>query len=58
MNLVLLLGAVAGARVITAALNSLEEEAESTMPSIGYAAPYAFGNVLLTIWGSVIINVM
>jgi putative transport protein len=58
MNLVLLLGAVAGARVITAALNSLEEEAESTMPSIGYAAPYAFGNVLLTIWGSVIVNVM
>lgn len=58
MNPVLLLGAVAGARVITAALNSLEEEAESTMPSIGYAAPYAFGNVLLTIWGSVIVNVM
>jgi putative transport protein len=58
MNVVLLLGAVAGARVITAALNSLEEDAESTMPSIGYAAPYAFGNVLLTIWGSVIVNVM
>jgi putative transport protein len=58
MNPVLLLGAVAGARVITAALNSLEEEAESTLPSIGYAAPYAFGNVLLTIWGSVIVNVM
>jgi len=58
MNPVLLLGAVAGARVITAALNSLEEDAESTMPSIGYAAPYAFGNVLLTIWGSVIVNVM
>jgi putative transport protein len=58
MNPVLLLGAVAGARVITAALNSLEEEAESTMPALGYAAPYAFGNVLLTIWGSVIVNVM
>ena len=58
MNPVLLLGAVTGARVITAALNSLEEDAESTMPSLGYAAPYAFGNVLLTIWGSVIVNVM
>ncbi len=58
MNPVLLLGAVAGARVITAALNSLEEDAESTMPAIGYAVPYAFGNVLLTIWGSVIVNVM
>jgi len=58
MNPVLLLGAVAGARVITAALNSLEEEAESTLPSIGYAAPYAFGNVLLTICGSVLVHVM
>jgi len=58
MNPVLLLGAVAGARVITAALNSLEEDAESTIPAIGYAVPYAFGNVLLTIWGSVIVNVM
>jgi len=58
MNLVLLLGAVAGGRVITAALNSLEEDANSTMPAIGYAVPYAFSNVLLTIWGSVIINIM
>ena len=58
MNPVLLMGALAGARVLTAALNMLQEEAESSMPVLGYAAPYAFGNVLLTIWGSVIVNVM
>ena len=58
MNPVMLLGAVAGGRVITAALNTLEEDANSTMPAIGYAVPYAFGNVLLTIWGSVIVNIM
>ena len=58
MNLVFLLGAVAGARVITAALNSLEEEADSKMPAIGYAVPYAFSNVLITIWGSIVVNVM
>lgn len=58
MNPVLLLGALAGARVLTAALNTLQEDAESTTPVLGYAAPYAFGNVLLTIWGSVIVNVM
>lgn len=58
MNPILLLGAVAGARVLTAALNMLQEESESATPLLGYAAPYAFGNVLLTIWGSVIINVM
>lgn len=58
MNIVLLLGALAGSRVLTAALNTLQEDAESTTPVLGYAAPYAFGNVLLTIWGSIIINVM
>jgi len=58
MNIVLLLGAVAGARVITAALNTLQEDAESTAPALGYAVPYAFSNVLLTVFGSVIISVM
>jgi putative transport protein len=58
MNPILLLGALTGARVITAALNTLQDDAESSTPVLGYAAPYAFGNVLLTIWGSVIINVM
>jgi putative transport protein len=58
LNPVLLLGALTGARVITAALNTLQDDAESSAPVLGYAAPYAFGNVLLTIWGSVIINIM
>jgi putative transport protein len=58
LNPVLLLGALTGARVITAALNTLQEDAGSSVPVLGYAAPYAFGNVLLTIWGSVIVNVM
>ncbi|MDD5704203.1 MAG: hypothetical protein PHU23_19385, partial [Dehalococcoidales bacterium] len=58
MNIVLLLGAVSGARVITAALNTLQEDADSTAPALGYAVPYAFSNVILTVFGSVIINVM
>jgi len=58
MDPVLLLGAVSGARVFTAGLNMLQEEAASTTPVLGYAAPYAFGNVLLTIWGSVLVYVM
>ncbi|MBN1375803.1 MAG: aspartate-alanine antiporter [Dehalococcoidia bacterium] len=58
MNIVLLLGALCGARVITAALITLQEDAESSTPMLGYAVPFAFSNVLLTIWGSVIINVM
>jgi len=58
MNPVLLLGALTGARVIPQAMFALEEEAGSTTPALGFAAPFAFANVFLTIMGSIIINVM
>jgi len=58
MNPVLLLGAITGAHNNTASLNAIIEEADSSLPVLGYAAPYAFANVLLTVWGSVIINMM
>ncbi len=58
MNFVLLLGALAGAGTVTPALNSLQEDANSSTPVLGYTAPYAFGNVLLTVWGTILINVM
>jgi len=56
LNPVLLFGALTGAGTITAALNSVKEEADSAAPVLGYTVPYAFGNVLLTIWGTVIVN--
>jgi putative transport protein len=58
MNPVLLLGGLAGARVITAALNTLQEDSDSSMPAIGYAIPFAFANVLLTVCGTLIVNLM
>jgi uncharacterized transporter YbjL len=58
MNPVLLMGALTGARVIPGALSTLEEEAESPMLVLGFAAPFAFANVFLTIMGSIIINLM
>jgi putative transport protein len=58
MNPVLLLGALTGARVIPPALNALEEDAESNTLALGFAAPFAFANVFLTVMGSVIINLM
>lgn len=58
MNILLLLGSITGAHNITAALNMLTEEAESSVPALAYAVPYAFANVLLTIMGSLIVNVM
>jgi putative transport protein len=58
MNPVLLMGALAGGRNLTAALNTLQEDAGSATPVLGYAAPYAFANVLLTIWGTIIVSIM
>lgn len=58
MNPVLLIGALSGAETCTAALNVVKEDAASAVPVLGYTVPYAFGNVLLTVWGTVIVNVM
>jgi len=58
LNPVLLFGALTGAGTVTAALNALKEEADSTAPALGYAAPFAFGNVILTIWGTVLVHLI
>lgn len=58
MNPVLLLGALTGAGTSTAALNALKDQAGSSVLVLGYTLPYAFGNVLLTVWGTVIVNIM
>jgi putative transport protein len=58
MNHVLLYGALTGAETCTASLNAVKEEAGNAIPVLGYTVPYAFGNVLLTVWGTVIVNVM
>jgi len=55
---VLLFGALTGAETATPSLNVVKEEAESSFPALGYAVPFAFGNVILTVWGTVIIHVM
>ena len=55
MNPVILLGACAGAGTSTAALRSIQDEAGSKLPALGYTVPYAVGNILLTAWGPVIV---
>ena len=55
MNYVLLFGALTGAGTVTSALNSLKEESDSDAPVLGYTVPYAIGNVLLTVWGTLIV---
>ncbi len=58
LNPVLLFGAITGAETCTAALNALKEECDSAAPALGYTVCYAFGNVILTIWGTVIVYAM
>ena len=55
MNPVILFGACAGAGTVTAALRSIQDEADSKLPVLGYTVPYAIGNLLLTAWGPVIV---
>jgi putative transport protein len=58
MDPLIVLGACAGAGTITAALRSIQDEARSSVPALGYTVPYAIGNILLTAWGPVIVAMM
>lgn len=52
------MGVVAGAQTTTAAIGAINEESKSQIPTLGYTIPYAAGNVLLTIWGAVIVALL
>jgi putative transport protein len=56
MNGGLLVGAVCGAGTCTAALSVAVEDSESRVPALGYTVPYAFSNVVLTLWGPVVVS--
>ncbi|MFW6071815.1 MAG: aspartate-alanine antiporter [Candidatus Bipolaricaulota bacterium] len=58
LNPVLLMGAMTGAGTCTAAMNSVKEDSKSTIPVIGYTVPYAVGNILITIWGALIVHLI
>ncbi|MGY0218289.1 aspartate-alanine antiporter-like transporter [Endozoicomonadaceae bacterium StTr2] len=55
LNKALLLGAITGAMTSTPALNIITEEADSNIPSLGYAGTYTFANVFLTLVGTIMI---
>ncbi|QKW22739.1 aspartate-alanine antiporter [Kitasatospora sp. NA04385] len=54
----ILMGVVAGAQTTTAAIGAINEASRSQIPTLGYTIPYAAGNVLLTIWGAVIVALL
>jgi len=58
MSPLIVLGACAGAGTITAALRAIQDEAQSSVPALGYTVPYAIGNIVLTAWGPVLVGLM
>jgi len=39
-------------------LAAVQEKAKSTIPTLGYGVSYAVGNVLLALWGTVVVLLM
>ena len=58
MSPLIVLGACAGAGTITAALRAIQDEAQSSVPALGYTVPYAIGNIVLTAWGPILVGLM
>lgn len=52
------LGCVAGSRTTTASLGAIQDSLGSSLPAMGYTITYAVGNVLLILWGVVIVLLM
>jgi aspartate-alanine antiporter len=52
---VVLLGALCGGQSVAAALNVVNEESASTVAVLGFTVTYAVSNVLLTLWGPMIV---
>jgi putative transport protein len=50
-----MLGVIAGSCTATPALAAVQEAAKSSVPTLGYGVAYAVGNVLLALWGTVIV---
>ena len=48
-------GVCAGADTATPALAAIQGAAKSAVPTLGYGVAYAVGNVLLALWGTVIV---
>lgn len=52
------LGCCAGSRTTTASLGAVQDAIGSSIPAMGYTVTYAVGNVLLILWGVVLVLMM
>jgi putative transport protein len=55
LNPVVLLGALCGGQTVAAALSAVNDETESMTPVLGFTVTYAISNVLLAVWGPLIV---
>lgn len=58
LNMGVNLGITAGADTATPSINAITREAQSSIPMLGFTIPYAIGNILLTLWGPVIVGII
>jgi putative transport protein len=58
MSPLMILGGLAGAQTCTPGLTALREASDSNVGSLAYTVPYAIGNILLTIWGPVVVAIV
>jgi putative transport protein len=58
MGPLMTLGGLAGAQTCTPGLNALRDASGSNIGSLAYTVPYAIGNILLTIWGSLVVAIV
>jgi putative transport protein len=52
---VVLLGAMSGGQTVAASLNAVNEATDSMTPVLGFTVTYAISNVLLAVWGPVVV---
>jgi putative transport protein len=58
MSPLMILGGLAGAQTCTPGLNALREASGSNVGTLAYTVPYAIGNILLTVWGPVVVAIV
>lgn len=58
LNPILLLGGLAGAQTMIAGVAAVQEKSDSPVATLGYSYTVAFGHILLTTWGTIIVSLM
>jgi putative transport protein len=58
MSPLMVFGGLAGAQTCTPGLTALREASGSNVASLAYTVPYAIGNIVLTIWGPVVVAIV